>query len=126
MTGWSNKLEEIGGHNNGTGDWYWTKPVPFLLHQFVSGQTNFFPNLERTDMSGVFNLSIIQNQEVVTVPLGTYNTVKVTSIFDILPPSPDAGTYVFNAWYAKNIGLIKRIQQDGTIWELKRYGNYTP
>ena len=37
-----------------------------------------------------------------------------------------AGTYVFNSWYVKNIGLVKRVEEDGSLWELKRYDKHTP
>jgi hypothetical protein len=125
-TDFSKRCQETGGYDQGQGDWYWSKPVPIILPQFIPGQTNYFSGYTRTDMIGVFDVYLVMTNEQVIVPAGTYDTIRVTSIYEALPPSPIAGTYVFKAWYAKNIGLVKRVQEDGTMWELKRYNNYTP
>lgn len=123
-TDFSGRCEETGWYNHGEGDWYWNRPLPLILPRFIPGQTNFFSGYTRTDMEGVFDLALVMTNEQVTVPAGTFDTVRVTSVFNILPPSPFAGTYVFHAWYAEHAGLVKRVQEDGTRWELKASSSY--
>lgn len=124
-TSMSNSLcTEIGWYNSGEGDWFWNKPLPLLMNRFVPGDSYAFPGFQRD--FGDMDLTLQSYLEQVTVPAGTYDCIKVVSTFEILPPSPVAGTYIFTAWYAENIGMVKRVQEDGTIWELKRYDNFTP
>ena len=123
-TDFSTSCSQIGGHNFGEGDWYWNRPLPFLLNRFVPGQAYSFTGFERD--FGYVDLTLQMYLEKVSVPAGIYDSIKVVSTFEILSPSPASGTDVFIAWYAKNIGMVKRLQEDGTIWELKRYDNYTP
>ena len=101
---------------------FWEPPLPRLMADFTPGQA--YP-LSGTHAGIIIagNLTIIQ--ETVTVPVGTFSdTWKVTHTFnDGSPGSPD---YVFSYWYAKGMGLVKREQEDGNIWELSGYSGFTP
>lgn len=119
-----NFCSEIGGHDSGEGDWFWNKPLPILLKYFVPHYTYIYTGFQRD--FGELVLTLQMSLEQIAVPAGTFDSVKVISSFEVLPPSPAAGTYIFTTWYVKNIGPIKRLQEDGTIWELKSYNNFTP
>ncbi len=124
-TEFSDYLAQTGGHDSGGSDFFSNKPVPILLRRFVPGEAYGFTGFHRDDLGDV-NLTLVMTFEPVTVPLETYNSLKVVSTSEVLPPSPAAGTYVFTHWYVANVGLVKRIQEDGTIWNLKQFSVFTP
>jgi len=98
---------------------FWEPPVSRLLADFMPGQA--YP-LSGTHAGMAFtgNLAIVQ--ETVTVPVGTFSdTWKVTQTFN-----DGSQDYVFSYWYAKGMGLVKREQEDGNIWELTGYYGFTP
>jgi len=127
LTDLSESVSEIGSFNNGEGDWFWQTPVPLLLRSFVPAQDYWLIGLERTDFPDTkIDYAIRMERESVVVPAGSFDCIKVTRTFVIPPPSPMAGTYYFRTWYAEHVGLVKRIQEDGTLWELTRFEAYTP
>ena len=97
---------------------YWEPPVPRLFADFTPGQS--YP-MSGTNAGTAFtgNLTIVQ--ETVTVPVGTFSdTWKVTHTFN-----DGSQDYVFSHWYAKGMGLVKREEEDGNIWELTGYYGFT-
>jgi hypothetical protein len=124
-TNFSGKIcTEIGWHNSGEGDWFWNKPMPLLLERFVPGNSYTFKGFKRD--FGDMDLTLRMYREQVSVPAGTFDCIKVVSTLEIVPSSQVARSHISTAWYAQNIGMVKRLQNDGTLWELRRYDNYTP
>lgn len=58
-----------------------------------------------------------QGEEEVKVPAGTFKAIKILrKIRDSL----------VNDYYVAGLGLVKRVNKDGTTWELKEYSGLTP
>ncbi|HEY6333968.1 MAG TPA: hypothetical protein VI756_31920, partial [Blastocatellia bacterium] len=56
-------------------------------------------------------MSIMDTQDL-TVPAGTFKTVKVEKRVD---------TTMIYEYYARGVGLVKRVLGDGTTWELREF-----
>jgi len=54
----------------------------------------------------------VQGEEEVTVPAGKFNAMKV---------SKKQGKTELTEHYARGMGLVKRLNSDGTTWELSSY-----
>jgi hypothetical protein len=99
---------------------YWTPDLPRLMKTFVPGQ-EYSVKLTRNDMPGyTLTWKIKTVAEKVTVPYGTYDTYKVSLTLSI-PLALGGGTHTDICWYAANLGLIKRVQDVITLWELTDY-----
>lgn len=95
---------------------YWNPGMPYLLASFVPGKGYPFQSTNSSDNS-IVNGTISIESESVTVPAGTFtDCYKVT-----LSGSHGGENFTFYRWYAKNIGLVKRVGFGGGTWELTSY-----
>ena len=121
LTDMSQGLFYSGGANNvpdSTPEEFFYQPdMPDLLSVFVPGQ-GYSYNFTRTDFVGTLSWTLKIEAETVTVPAGTYTDCYKSTV------TLSMGTEVRNPmtkWYAKNVGLVKRIQSNGSLWELTSY-----
>ena len=90
---------------------YWSPPIPILLHQFTEGQPSSFLTEHSFFPGTVINGSLSITRETVSVPAGTFvDTLKATQYLE--------GTIFQTWWYAEDVGLVKREQENGNVWEL--------
>ena len=129
-TDFTETVSEIGHYNHGEGDLFWSRPVPMLRRTFVPGQSYWSERLEVIEIPGsLLDQAVRIDFETVTVPAGTFDCAKVTETLVIyFPDDPEnaPGTLFFTHWYAPQVGLVKRIQEDGALWELKQYDRSMP
>jgi len=98
---------------------YLEPPIPRLLTNVTPGQ-NY--TLTAAFWGIPFNINLTIVKETVTVPAGNFpDTWKVTQTF-----YDGLSAYNFSYWYARGMGLVKREQEDGNIWELTGYSGFTP
>jgi hypothetical protein len=97
--------------------WFWKPSVSKLMKVFVPGAA-YASRHSRNDMPGTtIDLRMVTVEDTISVPYGkNLKCYKVTQTFSF-----DREKYVFQTWYAKHLGLVKRIQEDGTLWELASY-----
>jgi hypothetical protein len=116
----SEGLSEMGGLNDygkpTEAKWYWGTSVPRLMKTFVPG-VEYTNSFTRTDMPGVvITMRMKTETETITVPYGTLNCFKVTRTL-----AAGAVQFMETAWHAKHLGLVKRDQRGGDLWELTAY-----
>jgi hypothetical protein len=117
----SKSLLQTGGLNDyGTPTeekWFWQPFVPKLMKTFIPG-AEYTTLHTRTDMSGTsLEMRMRTVEDTISVPFG--NNIKCYKVTRTI--LFDGVEYVFHAWYAKHLGIVKRIEEDGTIWELVSY-----
>jgi len=117
-------MTRVGGLNDygqpTESEWYYNPPVPSLLSEFTPGQTYSF-EITHTDGPTVFTAHLTIVNEPVTVPIGAFaNAWKSTQVFYLGEES-----FVFQSWFVKDIGLVKRIQEDGNTWELTNVAGFS-
>lgn len=118
----SQGLYSVGGINDyqqPSEEEYFNQPdMPYLLSVFVPGQEYSY-SYTRTDFVGTLTHTVKIEKESVTVPAGTYTDCYKSTV----TVSEGSTIYIVDTrWYAKNTGLVKRIQSDnGSIWELISY-----
>jgi Abnormal spindle-like microcephaly-assoc'd, ASPM-SPD-2-Hydin len=97
--------------------WFWKPSVPKLMKVFAAGK-EYSVSHTRKDMPGTkIEMRMVTVEDTISVPHGrNLKCYKVTQTFSF-----NRENYVFQAWYAKNLGLVKRIQDDGELWELASY-----
>lgn len=125
LADFGNGLLQIGGLNDygksTETKWFWKAPYRTLLPRtFVPGkaypfkltQTRLFPPQTIT-LTGTFAVT----RETITVPYATLQTWKV--VYNVIVPKEGKLRQIH--WYAPGLGLVKREQEDGTLWELSTY-----
>jgi hypothetical protein len=116
----SSGLYSLGGINNyqeiDEYEFFWEPEMPSLLASFVPGEEYEFESTNSGDGAVVTGtISIVQ--ESVTVPAGAYtDCYKV-----VLAGTYNSEEFTYYRWYAKDIGLVKRIGFGGGTWELTSY-----
>lgn len=118
----SSGLYSLGGINNYQDvdeyEFFWEPEMPYLLASFVPGQEYEFQSTSSYDNSTVMGTISIQSESV-TVPAGTFtDCYKV-----ILSGTYNDENFTYYRWYAKNVGLVKRIGFGGGTWELVAYSH---
>jgi hypothetical protein len=119
----STGLYSLGGINNyQTPDeekLFWKPPLPYLLASFVPGEKYAFKTISQTtngeSSTVIGNISI--KQEAVTVPAGTFTDCYKST----LSGTYDGTWFKFYIWYAKDVGMVKRVGFGGGTWELITY-----
>ena len=67
------------------------------------------------------NVTQVIGTEIISVPAGTFATLKVQAAYDIQSPGYST-SYTFIRWYAPAVGLVKEMTADGTtVKELTAY-----
>ena len=100
---------------------YWLPPVHRLLPEMVAGQSYSF-TVQRSDFPGIeFTHTISLTRETVKVPAGTFaHALKVSESFS----HGEAGVPTEVRWYARDVGLVKRVHNDGNVWELSSVSGF--
>lgn len=117
----SNGLFEVGGLNDygqtTQTNFYWQPFLPRLMKTFIPG-VEYTNSYTRADWPGVVVEGRIKTDaDIVSVPFGTFGCCKASRTFLI-----NGGVvYVETAWFAMNVGLVKRDQNGGDLWELVSY-----
>jgi hypothetical protein len=111
-------LYRVGGVNHGAPpeEWFFNPPVPLLLGRFTPGgvYTGRFSH-STAGLSADWALTI--SNDAVTVTAGTFAEAwKATLTFTLGPQH-----LTWQYWWAEHVGNVKRIQEDGTVWDLIRY-----
>jgi hypothetical protein len=120
----SDGLYEVGGLNDygeaSEDQKYWAPLAPALMQSFIPG-AEYTNSYTRTSSSGAvagpFDMITKTEADTISVPFGSdIDCYKVTRTILF-----EGETMIWQNWYAKHIGLVKRIQEDGTVWELTFY-----
>lgn len=117
----SRGLYQTGGLNDyrqkSEETWFWKPATPKLMKVFVPGAV-YDSRLTRSDMPGTgIDLKMVAVEDTISVPYGkNIKCYRVTQTYSF-----EQEKYVFKTWYAEHLGLVKRIQEDGTLWELTDY-----
>lgn len=117
----SRGLYQTGGLNDygrkSEETWFWKPSTPKLMKVFVPGAV-YASRITRTDMPGTsIDLKMITVEDTISLPYGkNIKCYRVTQTYSF-----DQEKYVFRTWYAKHLGVVKRIQEDGMLWELTDY-----
>jgi hypothetical protein len=75
------------------------------------------PNVTQPPGPSITVACAVEGQEDVTVPAGKFKVIKVTKKVN--------KTDVFE-YYARGVGLVKRVSGDGTSWELQSFSGLKP